>query len=147
MQVSKAFRASLTSNVFIIATMAVGSYVGKIGAGTACPDWPLCPLVAEPFIVLEFAHRIIAFITFLAGLAAFILSQRTGIGVVRKISLAAVAALAVQVFLVGAVVIFTETEAFFVAAHQAAAATVATLYGANTAALYLYGAIRVNTRA
>ncbi len=41
-------------------------------------------------------------------------------------------------------VIFTETAALIVAAHQAAAATVASLYAANTATLYLYAAISKN---
>jgi hypothetical protein len=46
--------------------------------------------------------------------------------------------------MVGALVIFTETAALIVAAHQAAAATVASLYAANTATLYLYAAISKN---
>jgi heme A synthase len=142
MQTTKAFRLSVVTNFLIITTMAVGSYVGKVGAGTACPDWPLCPLETDYFIVLEFAHRIIAFITFLAGLASFIYSRRTGIALVKKISLSAFAAL--QVFMVGALVIFTETAALIVAAHQAAAATVASLYAANTATLSLYAAISKN---
>jgi heme A synthase len=144
MQTTKAFRLSVVTNFLIITTMAVGSYVGKVGAGTACPDWPLCPLETDYFIVLEFAHRIIAFITFLAGLASFIYSRRTGIALVKKISLSAFAALLVQVFMVGALVIFTETAALIVAAHQAAAATVASLYAANTATLSLYAAISKN---
>jgi heme A synthase len=71
-------------------------------------------------------------------------SRRTGIALVKKISLSAFAALLVQVFMVGALVIFTETAALLVAAHQAAAATVASLYAANTATLYLYAAISKN---
>ena len=147
MQTTKAFRLSIVTNFLIITTMAVGSYVGKVGAGTACPDWPLCPLEPDYFIVLEFAHRIIAFITFLGGLAAFIYSRRTGISLVKKISLAAFVSLLVQVFMVGALVIFTETAAPLVAAHQAAAATVASLYAANTATLYLYDKLTKNRAA
>jgi len=144
MQHLTAFRTSLAANFLIIATMALGSYVSKVGAGTACPDWPLCPLDPDYFIVIEFAHRIIAFITFLVGLAAFITSRRAGIVLVKKISLAAFTSLVVQVFMVGALVIFTETAALLVAAHQAVAATVASLYGANTATLLVHVAISKN---
>ncbi len=38
MQTTKAFRLSVVTNFLKITTMAVGSYVGKVGAGTDCPN-------------------------------------------------------------------------------------------------------------
>jgi cytochrome c oxidase assembly protein subunit 15 len=45
--------------------MVLGGYTSAVGAGLACPDWPLCnnavlPDLANPAIAAEFAHRIFA---------------------------------------------------------------------------------------
>ncbi|MEM4303306.1 MAG: hypothetical protein QXQ70_05350 [Candidatus Caldarchaeum sp.] len=128
--------SSLTflTTVFAVAAMGLGSYVSKVGAGLACPDWPLCPLESEPFIVLEFSHRIIAFMTFVLGLAAFLSARKTTVHGGRRLVYIGFAALFLQVFIVGALVIFTALPPIVVAIHQAVAATVVAFYAGATAA-------------
>lgn len=114
--------------------MAMGSYVSRVGAGMACPDWPLCPLEADPFIVLEFSHRIVAFATFLAGLLTFLTGWRTSL---RPLVFSAFTALVIQVFLVGAVMIYTAIPPLVVAVHQAFAASVLALHSSVATAAYM----------
>jgi len=136
MQASTIFRLSSLTVVLAILTMSLGSYVSKIGAGMACPDWPLCPLESDPFILLEFSHRIIAFTTFLAGLTTFIAAFKTSSFSGRPLAYSAFVSLTIQVFLVGAVVIYTEVAPLIVAAHQGVAATVVALYSFTAASAY-----------
>lgn len=134
MALGKLFLLAVTTSVLAVFTMALGSYVSRIGAGMACPDWPLCPFESDPFIVLEFSHRIIAFATFLAGLATFVKGWKTSL---RPLAFSAFTALVLQVFLVGALVIYTAIPPFVVAVHQAMAATVLALHSSlATAAFY-----------
>ncbi|MCS7129121.1 MAG: COX15/CtaA family protein [Candidatus Caldarchaeum sp.] len=127
---------TVATTVLAVATMALGSYVSKVGAGLACPDWPLCPLEADPFILLEFGHRIIAFATFLTGLVGFIAASKTSYYRGRKLVHLGFTALTIQVFIVGALVIFTALPPLVVALHQAAAASVVALYAAASTAAY-----------
>src|SRR5437016_12145991 len=53
------------------ATIVVGGTVRGMGAGLACPDWPLCngsvvPDLGGPLVGVEYAHRIVAALTRLA---------------------------------------------------------------------------------
>ena len=50
------------------ATIVLGGTVRGLGAGLACPDWPLChgsvvPNLADPIIAVEYAHRLVAALT------------------------------------------------------------------------------------
>ena len=50
------------------ATIVIGGTVRGMGAGLACPDWPLChgsivPDLADPIIAIEYAHRLVAALT------------------------------------------------------------------------------------
>lgn len=74
----------LTSKITPIAIfilMLFGGYVKAIGAGLACPDWPLCYGQVIPlsfgneiplWVALEFIHRVIAlFVTLLLVILAY----------------------------------------------------------------------------
>lgn len=55
---------SLAATIGTIAVAVMGSYVSKMGAGLACPDWPLChgqvvPPLSLP-VLLEWTHRLLA---------------------------------------------------------------------------------------
>jgi cytochrome c oxidase assembly protein subunit 15 len=56
---------ALGSAVSVFGTMVLGGYTSAVGAGLACPDWPLCnnavlPDLANPAVAAEFAHRMFA---------------------------------------------------------------------------------------
>lgn len=61
------------------ATIVLGGTVGAMGAGLACPDWPLChgsivPDLSRADIAIEYAHRLMAALTSLFILLTLILS-------------------------------------------------------------------------
>jgi len=61
------------------ATIVLGGTVRGMGAGLACPDWPLChgsvvPNLADPLVAVEYAHRLAAAVTSLCLLFTFILA-------------------------------------------------------------------------
>lgn len=54
--------------IFAYATIVLGGTVRGMGAGLACPDWPLCnnsiiPNLGDPLIAVEYAHRLVAALT------------------------------------------------------------------------------------
>lgn len=60
-------------------TIVLGGTVRGIGAGLACPDWPLChgsvvPNLADPLVAVEYAHRLAAAVTSLCLLLTFVLA-------------------------------------------------------------------------
>lgn len=134
MNLRRVFYSALGTSLLAILTMSLGSYVSKVGAGMACPDWPLCPLENDPFILLEFGHRIVAFTTFLSGVYTFYLGWRT---MLRPLAVYAFAALLLQVFVVGAVVIYTAIPPIVIAVHQAVAATVLALHSSLATASFV----------
>ncbi|MEM0349171.1 MAG: hypothetical protein QXD24_03190 [Candidatus Caldarchaeum sp.] len=135
MSLRRVFYSALGTSLLAILTMSLGSYVSKVGAGMACPDWPLCPLENDPFILLEFGHRIVAFTTFLSGVYTLYLGWRTKL---RPLAVYAFAALLLQVFVVGAVVIYTAIPPIVIAVHQAVAASVLALHASLATAALLY---------
>jgi cytochrome c oxidase assembly protein subunit 15 len=61
------------------ATIILGGTVRGMGAGLACPDWPLChgsviPDVRDPLVAVEYAHRLAAALTSLCLLLTFVLA-------------------------------------------------------------------------
>ena len=60
-------------------TIVLGGTVRGMGAGLACPDWPLCnghvvPDLGDPLVAVEYAHRLVAALTTLFLLATFAVS-------------------------------------------------------------------------
>ena len=58
------------------ATIVLGGTVRGIGAGLACPDWPLChgsivPDLGDPLVAVEYAHRLVAAFTSLFFVLTF----------------------------------------------------------------------------
>src|SRR5712692_11185552 len=59
---------ALLGAVCAYATIVVGGTVRGMGAGLACPDWPLCngsavPDLADTGILVEYIHRLVAALT------------------------------------------------------------------------------------
>src|SRR6266699_3072765 len=68
-------RAAITA----YGTIVLGGTVRGMGAGLACPDWPLCngsviPDLADPTIAIEYAHRLVAALTSLFVLLTMIVA-------------------------------------------------------------------------
>ena len=77
----RALQAISDTSVFLAySTIVIGGFVRAMGAGFACPDWPLCqgkvvPDLSNAVVAIEYTHRAIALslgafvvITFLAAL-------------------------------------------------------------------------------
>lgn len=111
--------------IFAYATIVLGGTVRGMGAGLACPDWPLCygslvPNVANPRILVEYAHRLVALLTglfVLCTLLAAILWFRSEVRLVT-LSFMSFAVLATQV-VAGALTITTENDPAIVTLHLA----------------------------
>jgi heme a synthase len=106
-------------------TIVLGGTVRGMGAGLACPDWPLChgsivPDLADPLIAVEYAHRLAAAITSVGLLLTFLLSVlwfRSDRRLVT-LSLATLAILATQVG-IGALTITSGLDWVVVTVHLA----------------------------
>jgi len=59
---------ALVGAISAYATIVLGGAVRGMGAGLACPDWPLChgsvvPNLGDPLVAVEYAHRLAAALT------------------------------------------------------------------------------------
>lgn len=59
---------AIAATVCAYATIVLGGTVRGMGAGLACPDWPLCnnsvvPDLGDPLVAVEYAHRLVAALT------------------------------------------------------------------------------------
>jgi len=116
--------------VTVVATyvlIVVGGLVRASGAGLACPDWPLCygrlvpPL--DPLVLIEWNHRLVAFIVTLLTVALALSAWRVGRshkGAIPWLGLLALALVVLQVGL-GALTVRRELTAWIVVAHLGAA--------------------------
>lgn len=111
--------------LFAYATIVVGGTVRGMGAGLACPDWPLCngsvvPDLANPMVLVEFIHRFVAALTglfMLSTLVGAVTWFRAEMRIV-VLSLMSFAVLVTQVG-VGAVTITSNNDWVVVTIHLA----------------------------
>ncbi len=107
------------------ATIVVGGTVRGMGAGLACPDWPLCngsavPDLADTGILVEYIHRLVAALTgifMLSTVVAAVVWFRSELRVVT-LSIMSLAILVTQVA-VGAITITSENDWRVVTIHLA----------------------------
>ena len=122
--------------VLLLLLLVWGNVVAGIGAGLACPDWPLCyGRVLPPLrwdVVMEAGHRLLAALTGVALLVLGIHRLLRWRGWGRVVPVLVVLLLVLQVFL-GAVVVLLEIPVREVTLHFAVAVTmfVLTLYVAH----------------
>jgi heme A synthase len=115
------FRTALLSAAAIITMNTIGSYVSKMGAGMACPEWPLCPWPETLPILLEFIHRVWGLVVVGAVVyTAYVARRLAGHGfsrAVRGLAYLSLLLVAIQVGM-GAVVVFSYLLPENVALHQ-----------------------------
>lgn len=131
---------TLTLVAAAYATMVFGAYVKAIGAGLACPEWPVCsdgqlvgPL-SDPAVAAEMVHRTAALIVVATGLLilALLFAKFQSERRLLQLALAAAFTLGVQIA-VGALTIASALEPLVVTSHLA----IATLFFALTILLAL----------
>ena len=111
--------------IFAYTTIVLGGTVRGMGAGLACPDWPLCyghvvPDLADPLVAVEYAHRLVAALTTLFLLLTLLVALLWFRSDVRLVSLsfASVALLVTQVGF-GALTITSSLDWVVVTIHLA----------------------------
>ncbi|MCS7145196.1 MAG: COX15/CtaA family protein [Nitrososphaerota archaeon] len=117
----KLFQSTVIASASIIVMNVIGSYVSAIGAGMACPDWPLCPFPENYLVLMEFLHRVWGLVV-IGAIALTVLRARS-LENLRELRLAkllvnmSLLVVLIQVGL-GAVVVFSGLRPEFVATHQ-----------------------------
>jgi cytochrome c oxidase assembly protein subunit 15 len=112
----KLFRGfAVTSAVLAFAIAVLGSWVRINGAGLTCPDWPLCHGTLVPSlhggVVLEWSHRLVAFIESFVVLGAIVTGfrERRRIAGVAPVLIGLAAIFVAQVCLGGATVLLANS--------------------------------------
>jgi heme A synthase len=116
---------AVSGALFAYATIVLGGTVRGMGAGLACPDWPLCnghvvPDLSDSLVAVEYAHRLVAALTTLSLLLTLVVALVWFRSDVRLLifSLASVAILIAQVGL-GALTITSSLDWVIVTLHLA----------------------------
>ncbi|HEX9339654.1 MAG TPA: COX15/CtaA family protein [Thermoplasmata archaeon] len=116
---------AIAAVAFAYGTIVLGGTVRGMGAGLACPDWPLCngsvvPDLADPTIAVEYAHRLVAALTSLFVLLTMILALLWHRSEMRIVTLSTItfAVLAAQVAF-GALTITSALDWVVVTIHLA----------------------------
>jgi len=106
-------------------TIVLGGTVRGMGAGLACPDWPLCnghvvPDLGDPLVAVEYAHRLVAAVTSLSILLTMVMALLWYRGELRLVILSsfALGILVTQVGF-GALTITTSLDWVVVTIHLA----------------------------
>ncbi len=115
----------------VIIMNVIGSYVSSIGAGMACPDWPLCPFPPYSYhVLMEFLHRVWGLVVVAAIILSVLRARRVkAVGelrVAKTLVYTSLVVVMVQVGL-GAIVVFTALLPELVALHQLLAQTILSL--------------------
>jgi heme A synthase len=112
----KLFRGLAVASALLAFAIAVlGSWVRINGAGLTCPDWPLCHGALVPTleggVILEWSHRLIAFLESFVVLGAIVTGfrERRRIAGVTPALIALGVVFAVQVSLGGATVLLANS--------------------------------------
>ncbi len=111
---------TLAATLGTLAAAMMGSYVRGMGAGLACPDWPLCygrlipPL--EGAILLEWAHRLVVLLVSFLVLGITFVAWRQRLPE-RFLALLALSLLIAQAVL-GGVTVLARLDPVVVAIHQ-----------------------------
>ncbi len=107
------------------ATIVVGGTVRGVGAGLACPDWPLCngsvvPDLADTGILVEYVHRLVASLTGLFMLFTVVAAAVWFRNEMRIVTLSIMSfAILVTQVAVGALTITSENDWRIVTIHLA----------------------------
>jgi len=107
------------------ATIVLGGTVRGMGAGLACPDWPLCngsaiPDLRDPAVAVEYAHRLAAALTSLSILLTMIVAILWFRGQLQLVTLSFITfVILVTQVAVGAVTITSENDPAVVTIHLA----------------------------
>ncbi len=111
--------------VFAYATIVVGGTVRGMGAGLACPDWPLCngsvvPDLANTGILVEYVHRVVAALTGIFMLFTLVAGLVWFRAELRIVTLAVMSfAILVTQVAVGAITISSDNDWAVVTIHLA----------------------------
>jgi heme A synthase len=112
----KLFRGFAVASALLAFAIAVlGSWVRINGAGLTCPDWPLCHGALIPAleggVILEWSHRLVAFVESFVVLGAIVtgLRERKRVAGVTPALIALGVVFAVQVSLGGATVLLANS--------------------------------------
>jgi heme A synthase len=116
---------AILAAIFAYATIVLGGTVRGMGAGLACPDWPLCngslvPNLGDPGVLVEYVHRLVAVLTGLFVLFTLLAAALWFRPEMRLVtwSVVSFAVLATQVA-AGAITITTENDPAIVTLHLA----------------------------
>jgi cytochrome c oxidase assembly protein subunit 15 len=116
---------AILATIFAYATIVLGGTVRGMGAGLACPDWPLCngslvPNLGDPGVLVEYVHRLVAVLTGLFVLFTLLAAALWFRSEMRLVtwSVVSFAVLATQVA-AGAITITTENDPAIVTLHLA----------------------------
>ena len=140
----RAFSLAAAGAAFLLAVL--GSWVRINGAGMTCPDWPLChgrlvPAL-EGGVILEWGHRMVAFLVGFLVLGALLAAwrERDRVAGIRPVMIAIGAVFVLQVLL-GGITVFVANSPWSVVLHWAAAM----LFIAALSALAILAAVRPRT--
>ncbi len=144
----RTFRALVIAGAIVAYALAMlGSWTRINAAGMTCPDWPLCHGAVVPVlhggVVLEWTHRLLAFVeTFVvAAVVVLGLRRRSAIPALGGLSIALGAVFVLQVML-GGVTIFLANSPLSVMLHWGTAMMLIAVLASIAVVAFAYDARR-----